>query len=250
MTRKIVKDPAASIRAKLLALAKQHSDDFGRVLTRYATLGRPRVLDLGCGTGTLLAHLADVIMSGVGVDISPVMIKRARRRMLADAAIEFTVADAAEYCAARPSRFDLILLVGALDHVPDQDAALAAVVHALDPFGRALVISPHRWHPFFLLQRLLHDGRDVPRARHSSLARLRRLAARHGLAPSRVRALPYAAWPELSPALCWVARHLPQIGHGNALTGMIGGDFAAEFSRAPQPSSRANLSDCGLRPAC
>jgi hypothetical protein len=35
-TSKIVKDPAASIRAKLLAHAKQHSDDFGRVLTRYA----------------------------------------------------------------------------------------------------------------------------------------------------------------------------------------------------------------------
>ncbi|MBH5396348.1 nucleotidyl transferase AbiEii/AbiGii toxin family protein [Bradyrhizobium sp. CNPSo 4010] len=36
MTGKIVKDPAASIRAKLLAHAKQHRDDFARVLTRYA----------------------------------------------------------------------------------------------------------------------------------------------------------------------------------------------------------------------
>ncbi|MGY8666942.1 nucleotidyl transferase AbiEii/AbiGii toxin family protein [Bradyrhizobium sp. UFLA05-109] len=36
MTGKIVKDPAASIRAKLLAHAKQHRDDFGRLLTRYA----------------------------------------------------------------------------------------------------------------------------------------------------------------------------------------------------------------------
>jgi hypothetical protein len=36
MTSKIVKNPAASIRAKLLAHAKQHNDEFGRVLTRYA----------------------------------------------------------------------------------------------------------------------------------------------------------------------------------------------------------------------
>jgi hypothetical protein len=36
MTSKIVKNPAASIRARLLAHAKLHSDDFGRVLTRYA----------------------------------------------------------------------------------------------------------------------------------------------------------------------------------------------------------------------
>ena len=36
MTGKIVKDSAASIRAKLLNYAKQRGDDFGRVLTRYA----------------------------------------------------------------------------------------------------------------------------------------------------------------------------------------------------------------------
>jgi hypothetical protein len=36
MTGKIVKNPAASIRAKLLAHAKQHGDNFQRVLTRYA----------------------------------------------------------------------------------------------------------------------------------------------------------------------------------------------------------------------
>ncbi|GAN62689.1 hypothetical protein AA0313_2916 [Acetobacter indonesiensis NRIC 0313] len=36
MTEKVVKNPAASIRAKLLAHARQHNDDFQRVLTRYA----------------------------------------------------------------------------------------------------------------------------------------------------------------------------------------------------------------------
>lgn len=36
MTAKTVKNLAASIRARLLAHAKQHGDEFGRVLTRYA----------------------------------------------------------------------------------------------------------------------------------------------------------------------------------------------------------------------
>ncbi|WP_184715260.1 nucleotidyl transferase AbiEii/AbiGii toxin family protein [Caulobacter sp.] len=36
MKGKIIKDPAASIRARLLAHAKAKGDDFGRVLTRYA----------------------------------------------------------------------------------------------------------------------------------------------------------------------------------------------------------------------
>jgi len=36
MTAKIVKNPAASVRARLFAHAKQHGDDYQRVLTRYA----------------------------------------------------------------------------------------------------------------------------------------------------------------------------------------------------------------------
>jgi hypothetical protein len=36
MSHKVLKNPAASIRAKLLNHAKDHSDDFQRVLTRYA----------------------------------------------------------------------------------------------------------------------------------------------------------------------------------------------------------------------
>lgn len=36
MKFKIIKNPAASIRARLLAHAKQHGDDYQRVLTRYA----------------------------------------------------------------------------------------------------------------------------------------------------------------------------------------------------------------------
>jgi len=36
MTAKPLKNPAASIRARLLAYAKQHGDDYQRILTRYA----------------------------------------------------------------------------------------------------------------------------------------------------------------------------------------------------------------------
>lgn len=36
MTDKVLKNPAVSIRVRLLAHAKQYGDDFQRVLTRYA----------------------------------------------------------------------------------------------------------------------------------------------------------------------------------------------------------------------
>jgi hypothetical protein len=36
MKLKIIKNPAASVRARLLAHAKQHGDNYQRILTRYA----------------------------------------------------------------------------------------------------------------------------------------------------------------------------------------------------------------------
>jgi ubiquinone/menaquinone biosynthesis C-methylase UbiE len=35
-------------------------------------------LDIGCGTGQQLFALADCLETGIGIDISPVMIERAR----------------------------------------------------------------------------------------------------------------------------------------------------------------------------
>ena len=38
-------------------------------------LGRPRVLDLGCGTGEVLRQLSPVVEASIGVDISRAMIE-------------------------------------------------------------------------------------------------------------------------------------------------------------------------------
>ncbi|MFK7987411.1 MAG: class I SAM-dependent methyltransferase [Sandaracinaceae bacterium] len=45
---------------------------------------RPRVLDIGCGNGALLARLAPTLESGVGVDASSAMVSHARRRASAE----------------------------------------------------------------------------------------------------------------------------------------------------------------------
>lgn len=78
-----------------------------------------RVLDLGCGPGTLFAHLGDVRY--VGIDVSEVYIHRARRTF-ADRA-EFRIGDATELDSDLRG-FDLVLAFGVLHHLDDEATGL------------------------------------------------------------------------------------------------------------------------------
>lgn len=92
-----------------------------------------RVLDLGCGTGTLAARLVDAGARPVGADRSAPMLARARRE---HRGIDLVRADARALPFA--GAFDAVLSNAVLHWIPerDQDAALAAVHGALVPGGR------------------------------------------------------------------------------------------------------------------
>jgi SAM-dependent methyltransferase len=187
----------------------------------------PSALDLGCGTGRTLLHLADVIGFGTGVDVSPAMISRARRN--ADCAhFRFLVGDAVEFCVNCPDRFELVLLIGVLEHLADQAAALAGVERVLTASGRLVIVSPHPWNPAFRAKRFIDGGADLP-ADHLSPLRLRRLALSHGLELSAISALPYAPWSALRVASGnrpGDSRHRARV---DPLAGLVRGAFAAEF---------------------
>src|SRR6202022_3303381 len=85
--------------------------------TKFLIPKGQRVLDLGCGTGRLLAALEPSV--GVGVDFSPAMIEEARRRY---PHLEFHLGDIEDASTFNeiPGPFDVILLsdtVGSLDDV-------------------------------------------------------------------------------------------------------------------------------------
>jgi SAM-dependent methyltransferase len=154
------------------------------------------------------------------------MISRAERGAGASH-LRFLVVDAVDFCATCSQRFDLVLLIGVLEHLSDPTAALAAVARVLRAGGRLIVISPHPWNPVCCVKRLWDGGRDAPPADHCSPLQLRRIAIRQGLALSAIRALPYTPWPELG------ARGSPPAHIGrerrDVFAGMLHGAFAAEF---------------------
>ena len=64
--------------------ASAHQQEWGTKLIRELDLcGTERVLDLGCGDGTLTARIADLVPSGeaVGIDASRGMIEAARSKV-------------------------------------------------------------------------------------------------------------------------------------------------------------------------
>lgn len=111
-------------------------------------LGRaPRLLDIGCGDGNLLAMLAHFPYEKyVGVDVSAEAIKQAQARNFPRT--RFAVADfttfAADQSHEKNEKFDFIISTGSICYAPDPVAALQQLVPFLTE-GGAFVISLWRY---------------------------------------------------------------------------------------------------------
>jgi trans-aconitate methyltransferase len=88
-----------------------------------------RILDLGCGDGSLTVRLAERGASVVAVDRSPEMVAAARARGL-----DARLGDATALLFA--AEFDGVFSNAVLHWVRDHDAMLAGVARALRPGGR------------------------------------------------------------------------------------------------------------------
>src|SRR5688572_24330251 len=111
-----------------------------RVLSRYVAADRPAdVLDVGCGRAAWLGHLArHTPWRLVGTDVSEWAIESNR---LQYPAIDFRVAGATDRPFA-DAAFDAVSACDVLEHVPDRDAAIAALTTMLRPGGHLLAVVP------------------------------------------------------------------------------------------------------------
>ena len=121
--------------------------------------GAERLLDVGCGTGELIARLLDRFpaLHVVGLDAVPDMLAQARKKLLGRPGVVLREGSA----TALPfdsATFDVVVSASVLHHVSGADRALAEWTRVLRADGQLVLVDWCRdfwqnrvWHPWLRL---------------------------------------------------------------------------------------------------
>jgi glycosyltransferase involved in cell wall biosynthesis/peptidoglycan/xylan/chitin deacetylase (PgdA/CDA1 family) len=161
-----------------------------------------RVLDAGCGTGSLVPTLESVgVEAVVGVDAEPAMVEAARQ---AHPQHVWEVADVTAL-TFEPDSFDAAVLLGVLEYLSDPAAAVRGLVHVVSPGGRVIVSVPQARSPNQIAVRLAGILRPHLRDKSRPLTRrhLLTLLRQSGVEVSSIRATNFYSSPFdlLAPSL-------------------------------------------------
>ena len=128
--------------------------------TRYGEPGAQpaplTILDIGCGTGAMSARVARWGRV-VSADFSPLALQFSRRRGLSN-----LVGADAMHLPLASNRFDVLVAMDMLEHLPDDKLALREFFRVLKPGGRVFATVPaypHLWSEHDLA--LMHHRRYV-----------------------------------------------------------------------------------------
>lgn len=182
--------------------SKWHHLKFQRVAREIA--GHHRVLDVGCGPGTLLGMLGPEHES-VGVDITAEQIAYAEE--VYGGPHRSFYACALEELPAELEAFDAVTAVELIEHLPQRlaESTLKQAVGRLRPGGKLVLTTPNYRSPWPLVERLVDRFGDVEyyvqHINKFNRARFRGLVEEIGLRDVSVRA--YLAAAPFSAAFGW-----------------------------------------------
>jgi predicted TPR repeat methyltransferase len=150
--------------------------------------GRGRLLDVGCATGDFLEAARAAGFEAEGLELSAWSCDVARRR-------GFTVHQKtlAQFARESPARFDVVSLIGVIEHLPQPRAEIDHLATLVKPGGMIAVWTgdADAWLPRLLGRRWWYwQGQHIQYFTHASLTRLARAS---GFEPIATERYPFAA---------------------------------------------------------
>ena len=140
-----------------------------------------RVLEIGCGTGTITSFMVDRQLV-VGIDVVDDYIQSTRDRFKDRPNVVIRRQDLTESVEPlRGYRFDSAVSVNVFEHIADDEAAMGAVYSLLEPGGTFTLLVPS--HPALLGA----FDRDIGHHRRYTKGELRRKLEANGFAVERIR---------------------------------------------------------------
>ncbi len=155
-----------------LSRAKTYND---WIVQQFRPVIGSRVLEAGCGTGTITARLLDAERL-VAVDIDPVFLSNVERSYghLENVSVrQLDLEDPHAYAVLAAEEFDTVVSVNVLEHLADDAAAVRGFFDVLTPGGFVCILVParselfsptdeamghHRRYDEVTLRRLLEDA--------------------------------------------------------------------------------------------
>jgi len=180
-------------------------EELKRIARVYAN-GAKNVLDAGCGTGNILRSIN--IKRGIGIDVSPAMIKIARERNADRKNIEFFSSNIASFQTRE--KFDLILLMDVIEHLTDPKAVILSLKNLSSNTGRIVITMANPlWEPILILGEKL--GLKMPEGPHYRLPgdQLITMAKTSGL---RLETREWCLiFPKYIPFISWLVNYLGRL---------------------------------------
>jgi cyclopropane fatty-acyl-phospholipid synthase-like methyltransferase len=108
-----------------------------------------KVLDLGCGRGEIVRHVARIGAESYGVDYAKVAVQMTRAVMTSEPGIHGVGRADAKQLPFAAGTFDRVLMFDVVEHLHpwELDACLADVHRVLKPGGQIIVhTAPNRWY--------------------------------------------------------------------------------------------------------
>ena len=168
-----------------------------------------RLLDVGCGDGAFVAHMAALGWRAEGVDPDAAAIAGARAAGLKVTEGTLSAVDDADHAGA----YDAITMSHVMEHVHDPAEELERVARLLRPGGLLWIATPNLESLGHRRFRKAWLGLDPPRHlvlfTHNSLERLLRSA---GLVPEPPPAAPALAWLQFAQSAAIEQGRLPHEG--------------------------------------